>query len=224
MDSDVKKGPWVRMGVLGALCLLPLISCTPHFLPRESGRMEDTGETLEVQEDHRIARLFLRINPNLDEGTALLYSRYIHASARRYELDPLLIAAVIVVESRVRATAVSPKGAVGLMQVMPSVGEELAKATNTPWEGWTTLLDPQINIELGCAYLRALLDRYDDLNAALGAYNIGPGLYKEKFLSVSGGKKRDEGPYVSRVRNLQRRWVHDELSERIRQVRMDLKG
>lgn len=106
------------------------------------------------------------------------------------------------------------------MQILPEVGEELARAQNLPWEGWNTLLDPKVNIWLGCAYLRLLLDRYQDTHAALGAYNIGPTLYDTKFL-----KKREPrkglGPYVHRIQSLKQRWVEEELREAMRRERMD---
>jgi soluble lytic murein transglycosylase-like protein len=96
--------------------------------------------------------------------------------ARRHHLDLALVMAVMHVESRFYNFAISPAGAVGLMQILPSTGEELAQRAGIPWHGPQTLLDPSINVRLGIAYLRELSDRYrGDLSAALAAYNWGPG-------------------------------------------------
>ncbi|MEM7048713.1 MAG: lytic transglycosylase domain-containing protein [Acidobacteriota bacterium] len=88
-------------------------------------------------------------------------------AAERYELDSLLVAAMVQVESGFRPGAVSPVGAVGLMQVMP--------ATGTLYQS-TELEDPRINLDVGSRYMRSLLNSYDgDLELALAAYNAGPG-------------------------------------------------
>jgi soluble lytic murein transglycosylase-like protein len=98
------------------------------------------------------------------------------AEARRHGLDLALVMAVMHVESRFNNFSISPVGALGLMQILPSTGEELARRKGIPWRGSQTLLDPSTNVQLGIAYLRELSDRYDgDLWAALAAYNWGPG-------------------------------------------------
>jgi soluble lytic murein transglycosylase-like protein len=103
-------------------------------------------------------------------------ARTLVTEARRHRLDLALVMAVMHVESRFHNFAISPVGAVGLMQILPSTGEELARRKGIPWRGTQTLLDPSTNVQLGIAYLRELSDRYDgDLWAALAAYNWGPG-------------------------------------------------
>ena len=97
------------------------------------------------------------------------------AEARRHDLDPALVLAVMHVESRYNNFALSPVGAVGLMQILPSTGAELAAKAGIEWEGSRTLLEPTTNVRLGVAYLRELADRYGDLPTALAAYNWGPG-------------------------------------------------
>lgn len=103
-------------------------------------------------------------------------ARTVVDEARRHHLDLALVLAVMHVESRFYNFALSPAGAVGLMQILPSTGEELAQRAGIPWRGPQTLLDPSTNVRLGIAYLRELSDRYrGDLRAALAAYNWGPG-------------------------------------------------
>jgi len=95
--------------------------------------------------------------------------------ARRHRMDPALVLAVMHVESRYNAFAVSSKDAMGLMQIVPSTGEELAARLGIRWEGPHTLFDPTTNVRIGMAYLQQLRDRYDNWSTALAAYNWGPG-------------------------------------------------
>jgi soluble lytic murein transglycosylase len=85
------------------------------------------------------------------------------------------VLAVIEVESRFDPFAVSHKGALGLMQVMPATGAPIARRLGIPWRGPQTLFDPRANVRIGVAYLRELIDRYANVRAALAAYNWGPG-------------------------------------------------
>ena len=95
--------------------------------------------------------------------------------ARRHHFDPQLVLAVIHVESRFDTYAVSPKDALGLMQLLPSTGQALAPVVGVEWMGPQTLFDPVANVRLGVAYLRQLTDRYGSVRTALVAYNWGPG-------------------------------------------------
>ena len=91
-------------------------------------------------------------------------------------IETRLVMAVMHVESRFNAFAVSPVGAVGLMQILPSTGAELAGRYDVEWRGARTLFDPVSNVRLGVAYLRELTDYYDgEIETALAAYNWGPG-------------------------------------------------
>src|SRR5579859_833566 len=90
----------------------------------------------------------------------------VNEASGRYRLDPDLVNSVIKAESGFNVRAVSPKGAQGLMQLMPGTASGL---------GVTNAFDPQANVEGGTKYLRELLERYHfDLVKALAAYNAGP--------------------------------------------------
>ena len=89
----------------------------------------------------------------------------VEESAKKYELDPLLLHAVIRAESGYNAQAISPKGARGLMQLMPDTGLRF---------GVKNLLDPRENLKAGAQYLRWLLTLFDgDIELALAGYNAG---------------------------------------------------
>lgn len=92
----------------------------------------------------------------------------------RHGMNPELVLAVMQVESHCYNMAVSPVGALGLMQLLPSTGEELAGKLDIEWRGPQTLFDPIVNVKLGVAYLRELSDRYRHVPTALAAYNWGP--------------------------------------------------
>ena len=109
-------------------------------------------------------------SPDLREERKLLiqlpFGHAIWRAALRNRMDGLLLAAVVETESRFSAKAVSPEGAVGLMQVIPETGHSYGRAD---------LFDPDVNLEVGSRYLASLIDRYrGDLTLAVAAYNAGP--------------------------------------------------
>ena len=97
----------------------------------------------------------------------------IEASARN-GLDWELVLAVIQTESGYYNFSRSRVNALGLMQLLPSTGMEVAAEVGIDWQGENTLFDPSINVELGTYYLGQLYARYGDRKRALAAYNWGP--------------------------------------------------
>lgn len=95
-------------------------------------------------------------------------------SAERFDIDPNMILAMIHVESRFDSRAVSSRGAMGLMQLRPATAREVAENLAIEWTTEERLFEPDFNILLGTCYLRSLLDRFEDRDLALAAYNWGP--------------------------------------------------
>ena len=109
-----------------------------------------------------------------------LYPRHYHEevlqAANNRDLDPNLLFAIIKVESKFNEKAVSDRGAIGLMQVMPTTGSWAAENITLSTFDYEDLFIPEINIALGTWYLDYLMDEFDeDLALTLAAYNAGQG-------------------------------------------------
>ncbi|HHY18770.1 MAG TPA: lytic transglycosylase domain-containing protein [Firmicutes bacterium] len=107
-------------------------------------------------------------------------------AANKHELDPALVLAVAATESNFKADAVSGKGAIGIMQLMPSTAQELG-------------INPYIleeNIEGGVRYLSKLMRKYGDMQLALAAYNAGMGIV-DRYGGVPPFKETQN--YIKRV-------------------------
>ena len=101
----------------------------------------------------------------------LKYQNEIAVASAAFDVDPVLVASVIKCESGFDQDAVSAKGAEGLMQLLPSTAEYLAKKLKY---GEYDLEEPEDNIMLGTYYLSLLEDRFEDEVLVLCAYNAGP--------------------------------------------------
>ena len=109
-----------------------------------------------------------------------------------YNVDTFLIAAMILEESRYNAEAVSWAGAIGLMQIMPATGRELAGKVNIRRFRTSMLKQPNINIRLGTKYIGELNSWFDgNIMHVIGAYNGGPGRM-ERWVSTKNIKDIDE--------------------------------
>ena len=130
----------------------------------------------------------------------------IASASGRYHLDPDLVNSVIRAESGFNARAVSPKGAQGLMQLMPATASKL---------GVSNTFDPRANVDGGTRYLRELLERYNfDLIKALAAYNAGP----QRVAQYHGVPPYYETrAYVAKiVRDFNRKKLAEEKAQRAR--------
>src|SRR5215471_3995591 len=115
----------------------------------------------------------------------------IKQEARRYGIDPYVAAGLIRQESVFNPNAISRVGARGLMQVMPSTGQLIAKREGTGAITAADLYNPSLNIKLGMNYLAQLLGQFGKLEYAAAAYNAGPGRARQ-WIGERGSLDMDE--------------------------------
>jgi len=165
-----------------AFAAAPVFAGKVEISVREDGVRVMKNEPAEARA-RRLAHRFVAIP---DDRVAGLIEHW----AFERELDPRVVRAVVQVESGYNVRALSNKGAMGLMQLMPDTARELE--VTDPWS-------PEQNVRGGTAYLKRLLDRFGDLELALAAYNAGP----EAVLQHSGVPPYAETrEYVRKIRCL----------------------
>ncbi|MGB9617813.1 MAG: lytic transglycosylase domain-containing protein, partial [Desulfomonilaceae bacterium] len=119
----------------------------------------------------------------------------------QFAIDPHLVRAIIKAESNYNPNAVSPKGAKGLMQLMPSTAKQLK--VQRPF-------DPEQNIIGGVKYIKGMLASYGSLDTALAAYNAGPAAVK-KYAGIPPYRETEE--YVKKVLGLYKRYKKEPSSK-----------
>ena len=149
----------IRIMIL-AILIAPVSAGEVKFTDA-SGRMWTAGGVSEVK---AVIVEPVKIKAAPTPPTAKDISRYIRAASIKYQVDEKLIRAVIKTESTYRTKAVSKKGAVGLMQLMPATASRF---------GVLDRADVQQNIDGGVKFLRFLLDTFKDTRLAVAGYNAG---------------------------------------------------
>jgi soluble lytic murein transglycosylase len=144
----------------------------------------------------------------------LRYEQIVRGHARNYSLDPALVAAVIYQESKFEADARSTSGAIGLMQLLPDTAKGIALHTGGTQFRVSDLYDPEINVRYGSWYLRHLIEKYENEQTALAAYNAGQDNVDRWRRAGRGIQFSETRAYVERVEELKeiyRRAYGDEL-------------
>jgi soluble lytic murein transglycosylase len=144
----------------------------PHKLTKKHKSVYE--KNLKNQIDQQVLHYKTGLNKNYHSKL----SELIVYESKKYGYDPLFLTAVIITESSFNNYARSSKGALGLMQIRPATGKELASEVNVEWNGSSSLYDPETNIVLGAYYLNKLFIDFGDLGLALEAYNHGPSRLK----------------------------------------------
>lgn len=123
------------------------------------------------------------------------YSEYVEKYSDEYDIDKYLIYSIIKAESNFNEDAVSSKGAKGLMQLMYSTAEEIAKKSDIQIDE-TTVLEPDTNINLGTKYISMLIQKYGCIELALAAYNAGSGNVDSW---IESGTLKEDGSDIENV-------------------------
>lgn len=129
--------------------------------------------------------------------------KLIQAAAQRHNVPAAFVKSIVAAESNFNCNAISPRGAIGLMQLMPETAQEYGADPT----------DPEQNIDAGTHYLRVLMTRYErkrsqQLSRVIAAYNAGPGMV-DKYRGIP--PFRETRQYVARVLNFLR---HFRLADR----------
>ncbi|WFU40261.1 lytic transglycosylase domain-containing protein [Bradyrhizobium sp. CB82] len=141
-----------------------------------------------------------------------LYTAFLTEASRRFALPEHWIRAVLQVESSGNVCAVSPRGALGLMQIMPQTWLELSAR----YDLGANPFDPRDNILAGTAYLREMLERFGP-GGFLAAYNVGPKRYEE-YLASGRPLPQETKTYVARLVRLIGIKQHEQATLAIRQT------
>ena len=176
---------WTKLALVGALFI-------PFLVTMESRQQRETVAESPISVPVPVAqkpppRELMRIyaivrshRPDITEAEAWEISEVILEESSGYGLDPMLVLAVIDVESKFQYEAVSPAGARGIMQILPYVAKSLVQKIGLHQVSHSKsfrpefLDDPVLNIKLGVYYLHDLKKSFRNLTHALTAYNMGP--------------------------------------------------
>jgi soluble lytic murein transglycosylase len=169
--------------ILVAILFIPALLIMSHDSQPEADSESVWVQEVQKPQPKELVKIYSIVShhrPDISETEAWQLSELILDESSGYGLDPMLVLAVIDVESKFQYEAVSPAGARGIMQILPYVGKFLLQEI-----GWRHasglrpfrpefLDDPVLNIKLGVYYLHDLRKNFRNLNHALTAYNIGP--------------------------------------------------
>ncbi len=156
----------------------PVVKRRPVAAPVELAKLAEKPQPKELVKIYSIVK---SNRPAIADKEAWKLSTVILGESATRNLDPMLVLAVIKVESGFRNQALSPVGARGIMQIMPETGkylsEELFRVDGFESRNFRPhhLDDPALNIKLGVYYLDGLKKQFRNLSLALVAYNLGPG-------------------------------------------------
>ncbi len=151
----------------------------------------------ELEEKLKILEIIEEFQVGFKDHEVATLTQVIYDESKKYGYDPLLILALILTESSLRKGQVSKMGAMGLMQVKPSVGYALTQRRGLDWKGELSLFEPAYNIQLGTLYLFELVLKFKDVKKAIIAYNLGETALKLRL-------KRGQNPptyYLRKVLN-----------------------
>lgn len=148
------------------VALAPPLALQAHPPPPEEAP-EDPGLVL-------VSSVLAVRAAHMEEAERERLARALVEAEREAGISVLLLVALIEQESHFDSMARGPRGSLGLMQIRPFVGKDVAARIGIRWLGDRTLLDPVANVRIGAHYLRRALDRFGSEALAVAAYNMGP--------------------------------------------------
>ena len=174
---------WVLILILFAPALVAFQQFIPEHETGQNARIAPEIEAVEETRPDDLVKIFTVVKshrPDISDAEAWRVSEVILEESGKRHLDPMMVLAVIRVESGFQYTMVSPMGARGIMQIMPATGKALTETLSGEY-GFhpasfrpESLDDPLLSIRLGVYYLHDLTKQFRSLNLALLAYNAGP--------------------------------------------------
>lgn len=151
--------------------------------PQEEWEYQQRQRNLQVQRVRSVLSQYAPPNSGVNwDGLA----QVITTRSELYGFDPMLVLAIIQTESNFEKTARSNKGAMGLMQVLPTTAFRLSKELEGHWRGTKRLFEPEFNVDMGTLYLSKMMNLFGDLSIALEAYNQGPGRVQARLNTGRG--------------------------------------
>lgn len=189
MDFQLLRNMFSASKLALLLLILLLLIPTQPFRGRAPHWIELT-DVAEGRRGYELLKIYSVLKSHridLKEASAWAISETILAESIKHSIDPMLILAVIRVESRFQNAAISSKGARGLMQIRPFVANALAQEVDLGLDSESRKLDPEslydpiLNIKIGVFYLYYLKNSFSDLKLALTAYNWGPTEVKNRL-------------------------------------------
>lgn len=173
-------------------------SCLVMTVLVSGGRADPLPRPTRVQQpSNPVGTVFAALSQcrrGLSERERWRIAGVIHRESQRYGYDPLFVVALAAVESTCLPTARSPHGALGLIQLRPSVARAVAQDAGLRWRGAGMLTKPLFNVHIGLRYLAQLEKRFGDPYVAMAAYNLGP----KRVASMSRHRARTT-KYVRKV-------------------------
>lgn len=175
---------WI-LSLVGFVHLLNQNQQLAHMVRTQQDELKGQREQiLALQQRLRILEAVEEMQSNLSPDEEVHLAHQVYHYSRLHSIDPLLVLSVIQVESDFTPHAVSPMGAMGIMQVMPATARYITERRGWRWPGERRLFDPSFNIRLATSYLSDLLAKFGSVEEALIAYNCGEGTMQA--LTASG--------------------------------------
>lgn len=163
----------LRTLVRSGLGLVTILTLTPALAPAQQTSIIAATSAAPIDPVGAVASALTECSKKLDRKQRWSLAEIIHQESVAHGYDPLLITALVQVESGCEATA-RGGAAIGLTQLLPSTARGVAPRAGVVWRGAQTLKDPAANVQIGVRYLRELENMLDDKYRAVAAYNMGP--------------------------------------------------